>query len=90
MRSTLIRSNICLLIIPISLFEGLMSLHCIRLGKLSLWSLMVIKAGFSANVSILSAKSNLSAMILALALISVVCDLSVFWYLAVVLFLIYI
>ena len=39
-----ILSNICLLILPISDFEGFINLHDILLGKSFLWSLMVIYA----------------------------------------------
>jgi len=58
----LIFARISLLIRPISLFAGLMSLHVGLFWKLSLWSLSVIKACRSAMRSARSSMFRLVAM----------------------------
>ena len=52
------RSNICLLILPISDFVGLMRRHVGLLSKLGLWSLRVIKASLFAVILILSSRAS--------------------------------
>ena len=47
----LIRWRICLLIIPISDFDGFISLHVGLFEKLGLWSLRVMKESFVASES---------------------------------------
>ena len=61
------RSNICLLILPISDFLGLMRRHVGLLSKLGLWSLRVIKASLFAVILILSSRASLVAIVLASA-----------------------
>ena len=56
--SLLIRSNMCLEMMPISLLAGLINLQVGWLLKFSLWSLSVTYAGFSASTSILSDRSR--------------------------------
>ena len=58
-------SKICLLIRPISLFAGLMSLHLGLFWKLSLWSLRVMNACRFAIHSVRSSMMRLAAMFLA-------------------------
>ena len=55
-------SRICLLIRPISLFAGLMSLHVGLFWKLSLWSLSVMNACRFAIHSVRSSMLRLAAM----------------------------
>ena len=54
-----ILSKYCLLIFPISLFAGLISLHGVLRWKLSLWSLRVTKALRLGNFWILLSKRKL-------------------------------
>ena len=61
-------SSIFLLIMPISLFAGLISLQGKLCSKLSLWSFNVIKASFLASISVLSSKSSFCAILFASAL----------------------
>ena len=61
----LMLSRICLLIRPISLFAGLMSLHVGLFWKLSLWSLRVMNACRFAIHSARSSMLRLAAMFLA-------------------------
>ena len=63
----LMRSNICLLILPISDFVGLMRRHVGLLSKLGLCSLRVIKASLFAVILILSSRASLVAIVLASA-----------------------
>ena len=65
-------ARISLLIRPISLFAGLMSLHVGLFWKLSLWSLSVIKACRSAMRSARSSMFRLVAMAWASLLIVVI------------------
>ena len=56
-------SRICLLIFPISRFEGLTNLRVGLFSKLSLWSLKVMKASFVAVVSMRSSIWNFSVIV---------------------------
>ena len=62
MISLLILSSICLLILPISDFVGLISRQVGLLSKFGLWSFNVIKASFSAVVLTLSSRFNFCTM----------------------------
>ena len=61
----LILSKICLLILPISDFDGLISLNDGEFGNPSLRSFTKIKASVSCNCWILSSNSNFSAIVFA-------------------------
>lgn len=60
-------SRICLLIIPISDFVGLMSLHVGLFMKSGLWSFNVMNASLLAETSIRSSSLRLSAIFLSTA-----------------------
>ena len=62
-------SKICLLIIPISDFVGLMSLHVGLFMKSGLWSFNVMNASLLAETSIRSSSLRLSAIFLSTAVI---------------------
>ena len=61
--------KICLLIIPISDFVGLMSLHVGLFMKSGLWSFNVMNASLLAETSIRSSSLRLSAIFLSTAVI---------------------
>ena len=60
-------SKICLLIIPISVFVGFMSLHVGLFMKSGLWSFNVMNASLLAEISIRSSSLRLSAIFLSTA-----------------------
>ena len=59
--------RICLLILPLSGFVGLISLHVGLFRKFGLWSLSVMKVCFLSVMSILSSNSSFVAVALSAA-----------------------
>ena len=62
-------SSICLLILPMSVLDGLIRRHEILSGNPSLWSLIEMYASLSSNICIRSSSFNLLAICVALMFI---------------------
>ena len=75
-----IGSRIFLLIFPIWLFAGLMSLHLGLFSKSGLWSFRVMNAVFPASCSTLSSMPSSAVIARASVLISLMVACVVFWY----------
>ena len=72
-------SSICLLILPMSVFDGLIRQHEILFGNPSLWSLIEMYASLSSNICIRSSSFNLLAIFFALIFIVFVLSLLHFY-----------
>ena len=72
-------SSICLLILPMSVFDGLIRQHEILSGNPSLWSLIEMYASLSSNICIRSSSFNLLAIFFALIFIVFVLSLLHFY-----------
>ena len=64
-------SSICLLILPMSVLDGLIRRHEILSGNPSLWSLIEMYASLSSNICIRSSSFNLLAIFFALLFVFV-------------------